>query len=151
MTPSFTPYFLRKLDAYQEIRRQDRLNRGPWPIEKVILIWGGSEHNHLDSTWKYDDIKKRVQSSGINDNELIPAIGNLKVKKLVEATESRENISKFTDEGIVMGEVLFSIQKPWKRLGYWISLKSFQLLIPVLLLTAFAATINQLVELIKKV
>lgn len=149
MSPSFISFFLIKLDTYQEIKRQEKRCRGPWPVEKEILIWAGSEHNHLKSTWKYDDIKKRIHQKKLNEKELIPAIGNLEIKKLAKA-ESREDICEFTREGIIMGEVLASIQNRWVNWGYWISLKTFQLLIPVFVLTAFAAFINQLAELIKK-
>ena len=148
MLSSFTPIFLRRVDAYQEILRQNKRDRGPWEIEKELLIWGGSEHNHLESVWKYEDIKKRIKVSGLKDNELVPAIGNLEFKKLA-ISELRENI-RFTDSGIMMGEVLHSIKNPLVYCSYWISLRSLQLLLPALTITAFLALINQVLELVKK-
>jgi hypothetical protein len=150
MIGTFTPYFFKKLDAYQEIIRQEKRGRRTWPIEKTLLTWCGSEHEHLGSVWKYAAIKKKIQKENLDLNELIPAICNLEAKGLADTAGSREDIYRFTESGILLGEVLFSINNPLKKFWYWLNLWLFKILILVLALTALFALLNQALELWQK-
>lgn len=156
MLNNFTPYYVKRLDTYQEIIRQEKRNRGTWKIEKMLLIWAATKHNHLMSPWAYEEIKLYVQKQGIkskNDlDELQHAIKNLEAKNLADTAGSSEggspSIYRFTEAGLLQGEILSKLQSNRSKLWLWFNLRLVNIIGLLAIIALITTIIYQLAKLI---
>lgn len=149
MLNNFTPYYIKRLDTYQEILRQEKRSRGTWSIEKLLLVWAATKHKHLMSQWDYEEIKKYTISQGFTSkddlNELVHAIKNLEAKGLADTAGSSNtgspSIYRFTEAGLLQGEILSKLEKTHSRVWLWLNLR----LINIFAILAIIALITTIV------
>lgn len=165
--------FFKKVELYQKLssldqqsRKMDKKRGLPplWPLEKKVLLWTYTGHKHLGSPIEIRHFEtgsphSKLEDFGITNKEL----QNVNITRLLdnfiahgfatEILEGRlytgqvpdENRIYITREGLLVGEVLTELKKPYYQFSYWIwsnlwgHLGGFILLI--VLTTAF---INQL-------
>jgi hypothetical protein len=121
--------FFRKLELWQELRRQDRNFKDSnmaWKIEKDILRWASTGHNHLGTPLKeaflWDQDNQILESKNRDQGSLIRAMENL-VQREFAVPAGGVNISadgiKIIKEGLLMGEVIADTQGTlWHRVKY---------------------------------
>ena len=135
--------FFRKLELYQELKFSEEKNRQTqrqvWGIEKQILKWTVDNHHHLGSPLSNEYIKENILRTRDTNylNNLEPAVGNLRVKKLARQVNGGIEI---TLEGLMMGEVIHDLEET--RFGKY----KYGLFIKLVWATIFAGVFTVLYE-----
>lgn len=111
--------FYKKIDLYQEYKFNEKryLNSKfpTWFIEKKILKWVISNHYHLGSPIKYDQVVRDVLNNNDPKNEGLHAMSSLIQRNFAEKTEDVVNLTypsemRITKEGFLMAEVVYEIE-----------------------------------------
>jgi hypothetical protein len=152
--------FLKKLDLYQELIRQDKkakkTSKKVWAMEKILLKWTYNNHHHICSPLKKEKLEQILHkadfaTSSIKHIEKV--MGNLVGRGFAKKFDEKADVGYgiyFSPDGLYMGEVIYEIEEnQWGRTKYPLYLTVVWTIIVTSVVLLFWNVVEKIIDLFK--